>query len=157
MRPIKRRAVQKATGGTTEGSWGLIHSARRGEIEKIANTPIRAIAISRPMARAISFPSNHFAIALLTVMPAISHPHPNIMNPKAASLALPGIDVHHELSHSSSAVPWNRLLIAYSFMHAPATISDAERVPVKRTPILSRMIPARIRNPNTLSIYSAPA
>ena len=42
-------------------------------------------------------------------------------------------------------------------MAAPATIREVDRIPVKRTPILSRMIPARIRKPNTLSMYSEAA
>ena len=39
-------------------------------------------------------------------------------------------------------------------MQAPINIRDAESIPVKRTPILSRMIPARIRNPKTLKMNS---
>ena len=102
-RPMQSRAAQKATGMTTEG--GVDQSARRGEIVKMKNTPTRAIAISRPIARAISFPSNHLARVFETVIPAISQPQPKIMKPRAASLALPGIAVHHELSHWSRAVP----------------------------------------------------
>ncbi len=79
------------------------------------------------------------------------------MKPKAASLALPGMAVHHDDSHWSKAVPANQSLMAYSLMQAPTNITDADSTPVKRTPILSRMIPAMMRKPNTLSIYSAPA
>ena len=109
------------------------------------------------MANAISFPSNHLASVFDTVMPAISQPQPKIMKPRAASLALPGISVHHELSQRSNGVPWNMSEMAYSFMQAPITITDADSVPVKRIPILSRITPAIIRNPKTLRIYSAPA
>ena len=38
---------------------------------------------------------------------------------------------------------------------APANIMEAERIPVKRIPILSRITPAMIRKPQTLRIYSA--
>ncbi len=65
-----------------------------------------------PMARAISLPSNHFAMAFDTVMPAISQPHPKIMKPKAASLAVPGISVHHESSHPHKADAVNQSLMA---------------------------------------------
>ena len=39
-------------------------------------------------------------------------------------------------------------------MLAPMNIRDAESTPVKRMPILSRMMPARIRNPMTLKMIS---
>ena len=81
-------------------------------MEKMANTPTRAMAISSPMARAISFPLNHFAIALDTVVPAISHPQPKIMNPNEASLALAGIDTHHESSQLANAEPAKASLMA---------------------------------------------
>ncbi len=103
--------VQKATGTTTDGSPPSA-CERRGESENTANTPKRARAISQPMARAISLPSNQRAIALLTVIPAISQPQPNIMKPRAASLAEPGIAVHHDESHPSKAVPTNSGLMA---------------------------------------------
>ena len=106
------------------------------------------------MARAISLPSNHFAIALDTVIPAISHPQPNIMKPSEAIFALPGRATHHESSHPQNAVAWNHSVIPTYLIAAPATIREVERIPVKRTPILSRMIPARMRNPQTLRIYS---
>lgn len=102
--------MQNATGVTTLGS--PIQVDTRGERVNMAHTPTRASAISRPIARAISCPSNHFARVLETVMPAISQPQPKIMKPKAASLALPGMSVHHELSHWSKAVPANQSLIA---------------------------------------------
>ena len=108
MRPMKRRAVQNPTGPDTPP----ILSARIGDIEKMANTPIRAIAISRPMARAISLPLNHLAIALDTVVPAISHPQPKIMNPKDANLAEAGMDVHHESSHVANDEPAKASLMA---------------------------------------------
>ena len=79
--------VQNATGATTDMSKWL---AIIGESHMTAKTPRRAMAISRPIARAISLPSNHLAIAFDTVVPAISQPHPKIMNPSEAILALPG-------------------------------------------------------------------
>ena len=108
IRPMKSRAVQKPTGPDTPP----ILSARIGDIEKIANTPIRAMAISRPMARAISLPLNHLAMAFETVVPAISQPHPKIMNPKDANLAEAGMDVHHESSHVAKAEPAKASLMA---------------------------------------------
>ena len=54
-------------------------------------TPRRASAISEPMASAISRPLNHFTMPRLTVMPAISTPHPKIMKPTAENLADAGI------------------------------------------------------------------
>ena len=104
--------MQNATGITTVRSSGPIQSARRGDMENMANTPTRARAISRPIASAISCPSNHLARVFDTVMPAISQPQPNIMKPRAASLALPGMAVHHDESQMSNAVPWNQSLMA---------------------------------------------
>ena len=100
MRPMRRSTVQNATGATTVPKW----LAMIGEIEKMANTPTRAIAISRPIARAISLPLNHFAIAFETVVPAISQPQPKSMKPKQAILALAGSVTHQELSQSARAV-----------------------------------------------------
>ena len=54
-------------------------------------TPKRANAISEPIARAISLPLNHFTIPRETVIPAISTPQPNIINPIADNLAEAGI------------------------------------------------------------------
>ena len=140
--PITRSAVQNPTGATTEPS-NL--EAIIGEIHITANTPRRAIAISRPIANAISLPLNHLAIALDTVVPAISQPQPKIMKPRHAIFALPGRATHQLSSQPQSAVAWNQSLIPIYLMTAPPTIRDAERSPVKRTPILSRMIPAKIR------------
>ena len=100
--PMSSSTVQNATGATTEPSLAASH----GEREKIENTPMRAMAISRPMARAISLPLNHLAIALETVVPAISQPQPKSMNPSEAILALAGTDTHHESSQLSSPLPW---------------------------------------------------
>ena len=121
-----------------------------------ANTPIRAIAISRPIARAISLPLNHLARILLTVVPAISQPQPKIIKPKAAILAEPGIAVHQELSQTILLAS-NQSEIPTYLIEAPKTIKPAESSPVKRTPILSRIIPAKMRKPNTQSMYSADA
>ena len=46
--------------------------------------PRRAVAISNPMANAISFPLNHFTTIFDTVMPAVSTPTPKMAYPKAA-------------------------------------------------------------------------
>ena len=54
-------------------------------------TPKRASAISEPIANAISRPLNHFTIPRLTVIPAISTPHPNIMKPTADNFADAGM------------------------------------------------------------------
>ena len=126
-------------------------------MENIANTPTRAIAISKPIAKAISLPSNHFAIALETVIPAISQPQPKIIKPKAAIFALPGIAIHQEFSHSFIPVVWNQSLMPMNLITAPMNIREADKVPVKRIPHLSSIIPAIIRNPHTLRIYSPAA
>ena len=54
-------------------------------------TPKRAKAISEPIARAISFPLNHFTIPRDTVIPAISTPQPKIIKPTEENLADAGI------------------------------------------------------------------
>ena len=151
MRPIATSAAQKATGATMELS-NLADMS--GAIHITPNTPRRAIAISRPIARAFSLPSNHFAMALETVVPAISQPHPKIMNPRLAILALPGIETHQLPSQPQKAVAWNQSEIPTNLMAAPTTIRLALRTPVKRMPILSRMMPARMRKPHTLRMYS---
>ena len=153
IRPIRRRITQKRIGASMFPNL----SARRGDAERTANTPRRAIAISRPIARAISLPSNHFAIAFDTVIPAISQPHPKIMKPREAIFALPGRAVHHEPSQLQNSVAWNQSVMPMYLIPAPITMSEVERIPVKRTPILSRMIPARMRNPQTLRMYSEAA
>ena len=94
--------MQNATGRTTVAGAML---ASHGEMVNTANTPTRAMAISSPMASAISLPSNHLAMVFDTVMPAISMPQPKIMNPSDASLALPGNDTHQLLSHVSMPEP----------------------------------------------------
>ena len=134
--------MQNPTGATTEP---LNLEAIIGEIHITANTPRRAMAISRPIANAISLPLNHLAIALDTVVPAISQPQPKIMKPRQAIFALPGRATHQLSSQPQKAVAWNQSLIPIYFMTAPPTIREAESSPVKRTPILSRMIPAKIR------------
>ena len=151
MRPMRSRTVQNPTGPCTPPSL----EARIGLIENTQKTPTRAIAISTPIAIAISLPLNHLAMALETVVPAISQPHPKIIKPRAAILALPGIDTHQVPSHSQKAVVWNQSVIPIYLIDAPMNIIEAESIPVKRTPILSRMIPARIRKPQTLRMYSA--
>ena len=151
MSPITRSAPQNPTGARMELS---NFSEIKGAIHITPKTPSLAIAISSPMARAISLPLNHLARILDTLVPSISHPHPKIMNPSEAILALPGNSTHQLSSHPQKAVLWNQSLTAMNFIPAPKTISPAERIPENRTPSLSRMIPARIRNPQTLRMYS---
>jgi len=154
MRPTQSSAVQNPTGATTELS-NL--DAIIGDIHITANTPSLAIAISSPIANAISLPLNHLAIAFDTVVPAISHPQPKIMNPRQAILALPGRATHHESSQWQKPVAANHGEMPTNLIDAPITISPAERSPVKRTPILSRITPARIRKPQTFRMYSEAA
>jgi hypothetical protein len=112
IRPISRNAVQRNTGLTTCVGMNAnsAESAIAGDIVNMANTPMRAIAISNPMASAISLPLNHLAMARETVIPAISQPQPKIMNPSEAIFALAGMDVHHESSHASRPLPMNQSL-----------------------------------------------
>ena len=120
-----------------------------------AKTPSRAMAISRPIASAISLPWNHLAMAFETVVPAISHPQPKIMKPSEAIFALPGNEVHQLSSQPQSCVVWNQSVMPTNLTVAPSTISPADSRPVKRMPILSRMMPANIRkNTNTFRKYS---
>ena len=101
MSPIRSSTVQKPTGATTDWS-NLLEMIGASHIT--ANTPRRAIAISSPIARAISLPLNHLAMDLDTVVPAISQPQPKIMKPREAIFALPGIAVHQLPSHSLKPV-----------------------------------------------------
>ena len=87
-----------ATGRATLGSPPQL--ATQGDRLNTANTPSRAIAISRPIARASSFPVNHLTIARDTVTPAISVPQPKTMKPRQASFALAGMSVRNELRNS---------------------------------------------------------
>ena len=58
----------------------------------------------------------------------------------------------------SRPLPMNDLLIANHLIAAPTSITAPDRMAVKRTPILSRMIPAKIRkNTNTLRNVSEPS
>ena len=145
--------------------------AKAGEPIMTTATPTRAIAISIPIASAISCPVNHFTIPRLTVIPAISAPQPKIMNPIAESLAeagMPsyqGVTFHHAcgkfrmpsmkvLNEEASKVS----VTANQLIAAPSTITPPERIAVKRTPILSRIIPAKMRkNTKTLRKGSEPA
>ena len=165
---MQTRSREAATGRLT--LMGLME-ARKGEPSITTATPIRAMAISIPMASAISWPVNHLTIPRLTVMPAISAPQPKIMKPMAESLAeagIPsyqGVTFHHacgRLSELSMKVfaedASKRSVTAYQLMAAPSTITTPERTAVKRTPILSRIIPAKMRkNTNTLRNGSEPA
>ena len=101
-KPMQSRAPTTATGRTTLS--GAI-AARRGERKKTAVTPRRAMAISTPMASAISLPSNQRAMARETVTPAISAPHPKMAKPMHATFALPGIEGQNELKNSQPKPP----------------------------------------------------
>ena len=62
------------------------------------------------------------------------------------------------MNQVSRPLPMNDLLIANHLMDAPTSITAPERMAVKRTPILSRMIPANIRKKtNTLRNVSEPS
>ena len=78
----------KAKGRDTLMGWIF---AMAGDANTTTATPKRAIAISIPMAKAISLPLNHFTIPRETVIPAISAPHPKIIKPMAESFAEAGI------------------------------------------------------------------
>jgi hypothetical protein len=67
------------------GADTLLKYLAKGTDTDIASmVPIRAVAISRPIASASSLPLNHFTIIFETVIPAISTPTPNMAYPKAA-------------------------------------------------------------------------
>ena len=112
------------------------------------------MAISSPIASAISLPLNHLARIFDTLVPSISQPQPKIMKPSDAILALAGISTHQLPSHWAKPVVWNQSLIPTNLMAAPATIRPADSMPEKRTPSLSSITPARMRKPQTLSMYS---
>ena len=59
-------------------------SAKGTVITMAKVVPIRAVAISSPIANAISLPLNHLTIILETVIPAISTPTPKMAYPSAA-------------------------------------------------------------------------
>ena len=96
MRPMTSSAPQNPSGATTDPPNLL---AMIGDIHITAKTPSLAIAISRPIARAISLPLNHLARILETLVPSISQPHPKIMNPREAIFALAGMSTHQVPSH----------------------------------------------------------
>ena len=146
---VSRAAMEKL--GVTAADIAAIGITNQRE-----TTVIWEKASGKPIANAISLPLNHFARILLTVVPAISQPQPNIIKPNIAIFAEPGIEVHHELSHTISLAP-NHSEIPTYLIAAPSTISEAESSPVNRTPILSKMIPAKIKKPKTLSRYSPAA
>ena len=75
-------------------------SANTGDKRNTANTPKRAMAISIPIANAISLPLNHFTIPFDTVTPAISTPQPKIAKPIDAILADAGNEGQNELRNS---------------------------------------------------------
>ena len=89
MSPIASNITATRTGRDT--SIGEILLAKTGEPKTTTATPTRAIAISTPMASAISFPLNHLTIPRETVIPAISTPQPKNMKPIADILADAGM------------------------------------------------------------------
>ena len=61
------------------------------------------------------------------------------------------------MNHNSKLLPMNDSVTAYQLIVAPISITIPESTAVKRTPILSRMIPAKIRkNTNTFKNVSEP-
>ena len=61
------------------------------------------------------------------------------------------------MNHVSRLLPWNASVTAYQLIVAPTSITAPESTAVKRTPILSSIIPAKIRkNTNTLRNVSEP-
>ena len=89
INPTHSRMTAASTGRDTLTGWILL--ASRGEPSTTTATPMRAMAISTPMASAISLPLNHFTMPRDTVMPAISTPQPKSMKPMADSLAEAGM------------------------------------------------------------------
>ena len=66
--------------------------------------------------------------------------------------------------HRNHWAIWQKLVaanqseIAMNLMAAPITINDPDKIPVKRIPILSKMIPAKIKKKqNTFKKYSEAA
>ncbi len=117
-----------------------------GKPVEIANAvPNLAIDNCKPIARANSLPLNHFTIILETVIPAISTPTPNIAYPIAANMTL--------AFQPNNSVPDREVAdTAQYFMLVPIIIIIADIKPVKRTPILSRIIPPITRKKrNTLN------
>ena len=122
-------------------------SAKTGLSWKTANTPRRARAISKPIARAISLPLNHFTMVFETVIPAISTPTPKIAKPTNANLAEAGIDGAKLPNQLAKPVTAKASVNAKNFNAPPITIVNPAVIIVKRIPILSSMIPERIRKP----------
>ncbi len=61
------------------------------------------------------------------------------------------------MNHASRPLPMKASLTAYHLMMAPTSMTAVESTMVKRTPILSRMMPAKMRkNANTLRNTSEP-
>ena len=89
MSAISSSTTPKATERDTSTVPPIL--ANIGENIMQVATPRRAKAISLPMAKAISRPWNHLTMPRLTVMPAISTPHPKIIKPTAESLAEAGM------------------------------------------------------------------
>ena len=100
------------------------------------------------MAKANSRPLNHLTIIFETVMPAISIPTPNMAYPTEAhstwvEITAPKIE---------TLAPPKSLETAQYLMATPTTMMPAAITPVKRTPILSRIIPPKINiNRKTLN------
>ena len=90
---MMRAMMSKITPNATERDTSILppNLAKKGENIIHVATPKRASAISEPIAMAVSRPLNHLTIPRDTVIPAISTPHPKIINPIVANLADAGI------------------------------------------------------------------
>ena len=145
IRPIHNRIRQTRIGADT-----VLNALAIGrEVERASAVPNLAVAISRPIARAISLPLNHFTMILDTVIPAVSTPTPNIAKPTPA-IRTCAFTCQNKTCHVWPSSIW--VETAQYFIAVPITIIVAAIKPVKRTPILSRIKPPTISiNRNTLN------
>ena len=150
LRSIKVYQI-KATKPATNKPRPAITGAERAGISLVPNqtvaigigsesaraVPIRAVAISSPIASANSFPLNHFTITLETVIPATSTPTPKIPKPSAPMAIC-------ALRPKMNASEGIRFSIAAYCSAVPTIIVRLAPSPVKRTPILSSMSPPKM-------------
>ena len=144
-RPIQSRIRPMKIGMLME----LPNARLNKGVTPIANpVPIRAQAISNPIARAISLPLNHFTMILETVIPAISTPTPNKAYPNdAITNGYP-----YSEPKTVTVAPSKLCDIPNHLMKTPISMMLVAIKPVKRTPILSRIIPPKISiRKNTLN------
>ena len=84
---------------------------------------------------------NHFVIILDIVIPHISHPTPKMANPKEAIAADIGSE---KLTKSRVNLLSPKSVVTPKYlMITPTTIKPLAITPVKRMPILSRIIPPK--------------